>query len=406
MVTGNFKIAMDSIRSSKWRSFLTMLGIIIGVTSVVTVVSIGEGVKRQVSDQIGHLGSDLITVRPGKAITGDAGYVSGIQFSNALVSAPLNESDIKAVSETKGIKNVVPMSYVTATPKVDNASIENTFVFGTTSGLPEIFNQKVEYGAFFKDDNTKNVAVIGKRVAEELFKETVPIGRSLDIRGQSFVVLGVFEEFDTVALTPSTNYNSAIFIPLSASKKLVNNQANIQQILVKPTDPGATDTVIKEMKSRLLNAHSGQHDFSILKQEDTLAIANTILNLLTGLISGIAAISLIVGGIGIMNIMIVSVTERTQEIGIRKAVGATNSQILGQFIIESAVISLVGGIVGVIVSILVNFVLRIVTDLEPLVTVPIMAVAVLVALAVGIVFGVAPALKAAHKDPIEALRQT
>jgi putative ABC transport system permease protein len=155
----------------------------------------------------------------------------------------------------------------------------------------------------------------------------------------------------------------------------------------------------------LLNAHSGQNDFTILKQEDNLAISNSVLNLLTSLITAVAAVSLVVGGIGIMNVMIVSVTERTHEIGIRKAVGATNQQILAQFMIESAVISFVGGVIGVISSILLNFMLRISTDLQPVVTLPIMGVAVLVALVVGIVFGVAPALNASRKDPIEALRR-
>lgn len=405
MVTGNFKIALDSIKSAKWRSFLTMLGIIIGVASVVTVVSIGEGVKKQVTDQITHLGSDLITVRPGKSSTTDAGYVPGVQFTNGLISTPLLESDFKTVAETPGVKTTVPMSYITATPKTGTRAVENAFVFGTTAGLQEVLNQKVEYGAFFDESETREVAVIGTRVAEELFQETVPTGERFEIRGKSFIVVGVFEEFDTVALTPNTDYNSAIFIPLPAAKKLVNNQLNIQQIFVKPTNASETDVVVQNISSRLLNSHGGQEDFSVLKQEDTLAISTTILDLLTGFISGIAAISLIVGGIGIMNIMIVSVTERTQEIGVRKAVGATNRQILSQFVIEAAVISFVGGVIGVITSIGMNFVLRIVTDLQPVITLPIMAIAVLVALLVGVVFGVAPALRAAHKDPIEALRR-
>lgn len=396
---------MDSIKSAKWRSFLTMLGIIIGVASVVTIVSIGEGVKKQVTEQITHLGSDLITIKPGKSSSTDAGYISGVQFSNGLVSPPLLESDIKTVSETPGVKTTVPMSYVSATPKTERRSVESAFVFGTTNGLPEVLNQKVEYGAFFDSDETREVAVIGTRVAEALFKETVPTGERFEIRGKSFIVVGVFEEFDTVALTPNTDYNSAIFIPLPAAKKLVNNQLNVQQIFVKPNDSSQTDSVVQSLQARLLNAHAGQDDVSVLTQEDTLTVSTSILDLLTGLIGGVAAISLIVGGIGIMNIMIVSVTERTQEIGVRKAVGATNRQILSQFIIEAAVISFVGGIIGVIASMFMNFLLRITTDLEPVITVPIMIVAVFAALVAGIIFGVAPALRAAHKDPIEALRR-
>ncbi len=407
MVTGNFKIAMDSIKTSKWRSFLTMLGIIIGVVSVVTIVSIGEGVKKQISDQIGHRGPDLITIQPGKTVTRDkSGKITGVNYMTAFAGNALNENDLNAVRKTPGVASVVPMSFVTATPKVENREYANGFVLGTTDGLPESLNQKVEYGAFFgQDDSSKDVAVIGRNVAEALFQETVPIGRSMQIHGRSFVVLGVFEQFKTTSLIPNADYNSAIFIPFESGKKLTNGQTGIQQIMVKPKDASKADVTVQALHTALQDAHAGQDDFTILRQEDSLAIASNILNLLTGLIAGIAAISLIVGGVGIMNIMLVSVTERTREIGVRKAIGANSHQILSQFIIESAVISLVGGFIGVILSILTNFFLRIFTDLEPLITLPIMGVAVLVSLVVGIVFGAAPALKAARKDPIHALRQ-
>lgn len=408
MVTGNFKIAMDSMKSAKWRSFLTMLGVIIGVVSVVTIVSIGEGVKKQVSNQITHLGSDLITVLPGKPVKRDAnGKVTGVNYFSIFAGNSLNESDLNVVAKTRGVATAVPLSFITGTPKVEKREYQSGSIFGTTDKLPDALNQKVEYGAFFEaSDSSKDVAVIGPRVAEELFQETVPIGRSMQIRGHNFVVLGVFEKFDTTSLSPNADYNSAIFIPLEASKKLTNGQVAIQQILTKPTDPQQTNQTVDSLHTSLLNAHAGQDDFTILKQEDSLAIANTILNLLTGLISSIAAISLVVGGIGIMNIMLVSVTERTREIGVRKAVGATNQQIMSQFIIEAAMISVVGGFLGVILSIFANFFLRIFTDLQPVITLPIMGIAVVVSMIVGIIFGAAPAFKAARKDPIEALRQT
>lgn len=406
MVTGNFKIAMDSIKRAKWRSFFTMLGIIIGVVSVVTIVSIGEGVKKQVGSEIDRLGPDLITLRPGKVVERDQqGRITGVPLLNTLVNTPLTEADLKVVTGTKNVQSAVPLGYLSGAPKADKREMQHALVFGTTSDLPKALNQEIEYGEFFDRDANKNVAVIGKQVAEDLFQETVPIGNSMQIRGQSFVVIGVFEEFNRISFSPEINYNAAIFIPTAAAKKLNNNQLSVQQILIRPHEPSQTDSVVQDLNGRLLNAHSGQSDFTVLKQEDNLAISNAILNLLTGFITAVAAVSLIVGGIGIMNVMIVAVTERTKEIGIRKAVGATNQQILAQFLIESAVISFVGGIIGVITSILVNFILRISTDLQPVVTLPIMGIAVLVALVVGVIFGVAPALKAAQKDPIEALRR-
>lgn len=406
MVTGNFKIAMDSIKRSKWRSFFTMLGIIIGVASVVTIVSIGEGVKQQVQGEIDRLGPDLITLRPGKVVERDSnGQISGVPLLNTLVNTPLSEADLKVVKETKNVRTAVPIGYLTGTAKIKEREMQNAIVFGTTSDLPKALNQEIEYGAFFDKDANKNVAVIGKQVAEELFQETVPIGSSMQIRGQSFVVVGIFEEFDRISFTPDIDYNTAIFIPTNAAKKLNNNSLSIQQILIRPNESSQTEGVVKDLNSRLLNAHAGQSDFTVLKQEDNLAISNAVLNLLTSLITAVAAVSLIVGGIGIMNVMIVAVTERTKEIGIRKAVGATNQQILGQFLIESAVISFVGGIIGVLVSILANFTLRIFSDLQPVVTIPIIAFSVFAALVVGVIFGVAPAFQAARKDPIEALRR-
>ena len=406
IVTGNYKIAMDSIRSARWRSFLTMLGIIIGVMSVVTIVSIGEGVKKQIVDQISQLGPDLITVRPGKTVTRDAsGKITGINYASAFVGNAFSEADLKTVTQTKDVGSAVPFSFVTGTPAAEGRHYDNATIFGTSDALPAALNHKVQYGAFFsKNDINKDVAVIGKDVAEQLFQETVPIGRSMDIRGHSFVVLGVFEQFQKTSVVPGTDYNSAIFIPIDSAEKITNGQANIQQILVKPSSPQVAQSAYDNLRGSLLNAHAGQEDFTLLTQQDNLSIANDLLNLLTRLISGIAAVSLLVGGIGIMNVMLVSVTERTREIGVRKSVGASSHQILSQFVIEAAVISFVGGVIGVAGSILANLFIRIFTDLQPVITIPIMILAVGIALMVGVLFGMAPALRAARKDPIEALR--
>lgn len=404
-VTGNFTIAMDSIKSSKWRSFLTMLGIVIGVASVVTIVSIGEGVKKQVSDQIGHLGADLITVRPGKLNAENKSALASLSYLSSFGGNTFSEADYKVISQIPGVASAVPMGHVTTSASIKDRVYDDGNIVATNEKLPELLNQKVEYGAFFTaDDSNRDVAVIGKRVAEELFQETVPIGRSMQIRGHNFVVLGVFEEFDKTPLVSGIDYNAAIFIPTAAGKAANGGQLGLQQILVKPASTEVADQTVTAITVALKAAHANQQDFTVLKQEDTLAIANTILNLLTALISGVAAISLLVGGIGIMNVMLVSVTERTREIGVRKSVGATNQQILLQFCIEAAMISFVGGIIGVLLSLVANFFIRVTTDLEPLITLPIMGVAIIVSLLVGVLFGMTPALKAARKNPIEALR--
>jgi ABC-type antimicrobial peptide transport system permease subunit len=408
MITGNVKMALDAIRTAKWRSLLTMLGIIVGVASVVTIVSLGEGAKQEIVGQINHLGPDLLTIRPGKTITrGNGGDVSGVNLLATFGGgATMPENDLAVVQKAPGVGVAVPLSLVTGTVSANGREYDQGFVVGTTEGMPEILNQKIEYGGFFgQGEDERNVAVIGKRVAEQLFGENGPIGRSMDVRGHTFVVRGVFQEFADTPLIPNNNYNYAIFIPFKTAKAISGNQTQIQQILAKPQDPQAVPQTMESISGALKGAHGGQEDFTILQQSDNLAIASRVLNLLTGLISAVAAISLIVGGIGIMNIMLVSVSERTHEIGVRKAVGATNRQILGQFLVEAAMISFVGGLIGVGISLLANFGLRILTELHPVITLPIMVVAVTVAVGVGVFFGMTPALKAARKDPIEALRQ-
>jgi len=383
-----------------------MLGIIIGVLSVVTAVSIGEGVKQQLTGQINKFGEDLITVQPGKTVTRDAsGQITNVNLFSSFGTTSLTEADLEVVRNSGGVRLAVPLSPINGIAEYEGRQFSQGIILGTTEAAPEALNQPVQYGAFFSEkDANQNGVVIGTRVAQELFQENVPIAKTLRIRDQTFIVRGVFEEFENSPLTPTLDYNSAIFMPYSVGKELTNNQALIREILAKPTNVAETEAVAGSIRTALLSAHAGQEDFTVLRQEENLAVAGNILDLVTTVIAGIAAISLIVGGIGIMNIMFVSVTERTQEIGIRKAIGATNNQILSQFLIEALMLSLIGGIIGVLMSGLANYLLRIFTNLTPVITLPVVGVSIVVAVVVGVIFGVAPALRAARKNPIDALR--
>ncbi len=401
---GNVKMALQSIKTSKWRSLLTMLGIIIGVVSVVTTVSLGEGVKQQLRNQIGQRGSDLVTVLPGKRVERDnKGNITS--FNPIAPSGTLfSETDYTAVESLPSVDKVTPFARVTGLAQTDKKSYSGN-IFATSGQVPDLLRQKVEFGSFFSNSEQNEFAVIGVNVAEQLFGENVPVGKSFKIRDQSFVVQGIFEEFDsTSTLFLNEDYNNAIFIPYQVGRKLMGGTIQVQQILAKPKADTTSQKLTSDIDQALLKAHGGQPDFTVLEQEETLALAANLLDLVTRLIAGIAAISLIVGGIGVMNIMLVSVSERTGEIGIRKAVGATNRQILSQFLTEAVILSLVGGVIGVVSSVLLNFILRVFTDLQPVITLPIMGVAVFVAVLVGAFFGATPALRAARKDPIEALR--
>jgi putative ABC transport system permease protein len=317
----------------------------------------------------------------------------------------LSRSDVATAQNTEDVDMAVPLSIVTGSPKGENGPYKNGLVIGTTDALPDALYQSLAYGSFFdSSDSGQNIAVIGEHAARQLFNENVPLGHSFEFRGRDFIVRGIFNEFDAAPLSIEADFNNAIFIPDDTAQEITSNNAPIYELLVRPSDPDKTNQVVDALGHNLAKAHGGQTDFSILKQSESLEASNKILGLLTRLIVGVAAISLLVGGIGIMNVMLVSVTERMHEIGIRKAIGATNRQILNQFVIESTVLSVAGGIIGIIISLIIDAILRLFTDLKPVISWWVVALAVGVSLTVGIVFGAIPALKAARKDPIEALR--
>lgn len=405
MWSGNFKLAIANLRSARWRSLLTMLGIIIGVSSVVTIVSLGEGLKQQVAGQINQLGSDVLTVRSGKIVKNEAGEAQGLNLLAFLSASTLSAKDTESVSELPSVAKVAPVSFVTNTVATDATQMDNVYVIGTSSSLPDILNQKVRYGEFFTPNiEGQNFAVIGTNIAHELFGEYNPVGHSLNVNGQSFVVRGVLAPTSGGLLSVAqTDFNSAVFIPFTPAQQLADGHTNILQILVQAKSDKDIDGTIGDIRSTLLKNH-GREDFSVLKQYELLDIAGSVVNTITGFISGIAAISLLVGGIGIMDIMLVSVSERTREIGLRKAVGATNRQILNQFLTEGIVLTIGGGLIGIAISLLINLGLRLYTNWEPVITWPIVLLAVGISVAVGIIFSTAPALKAARKDPIAALR--
>ncbi len=405
MFSGNLKLAWFNLRQSKWRSFFTTAGIIIGVSSVIIFVSLGQGLKNQIVGQINQMGPDVVTVRSGRIVNrGQAGQISGLNLLAFFTAGTLTDQDQAKISALPSVKTAVPMTLVTNSVQADGHRLDNAFVIGTGPDLLSVLNQKLAYGAFLSSDALdQNAAVIGQNVAHNLFHELNPVGSSFDILGSSFIVRGVLAPSSGGLLSAAqTDFNSAVFVPTAAARQLAGGRGQILQILAK--SQGSLDKTVADIHKALLDSHSGQEDFTILKQNELLDVAGSLVNVVTGFISSIAAISLLVGGIGIMNILLVSVTERTREIGIRKAIGATNRQILRQFLAEGTVITLVGGVIGVIVALLADLLLRLFTGLKPAITVPIVLLAVGVSVAVGITFSTLPALKAARKTPIEALR--
>jgi len=403
---GNIRMALASVRSTKWRSMLTMLGIIIGIVSVVMVVGIGEGVKREVAHQIDQFGKDLITVRPGKLQKDNGRIVTNTDLLFGLNSiSGLTENDLKTIQKSDHVRLAAPLGLVPGSVKAGDRKLDQTMVIATNSSLPAALNRDVPYGDFFDEEGEDdNVAVIGRSVAGALFDDFVPLGQTFEFRGKTFIVRGMFDDFKSTPLSPASNFNNAIFIPHKVAEELTGNSVQMYSILAKPDKLENAKAAQTSIEKRMLKSHGNEEDFSVLDQKQNLAASSNVLSLITTMVAAVAAISLLVGGVGIMNIMLASVTERMHEIGVRKAIGATSRQILNQFIMEAAVLSVVGGVVGIALSIAGVFALRTYTSLKPVISVEAIAVATFASLAIGIIFGTIPAIKAARKDPIEALR--
>ncbi len=408
MFKGNFKMAVSSLRGAKWRSLLTMVGIIVGVVSVVCTVALGEGIKRQLIGQINQLGNDVITIRAGKLVNRDKqGHITKVNVPTSYVFSnnSLPAKDLKVIEGTDNIKTTVPIGIISGSVKNGDKEYANGSIIATSADMSNVLKLKVAYGTFFDDgDTTLPQVVIGSQVAADLFDTRAPLGMTLTIHGQDFIVAGVLDSLSASPITLGPDFNKAIFVPYSAAQNLTGGNTQLVEVLAQATDQNQTNQIISDLNQQLQISHGHQDDFTVLRQDENLLVTDRVLSTLTAFIAGIAAISLIVGGIGIMNIMLVSVSERTREIGVRKALGATNNQILGQFLVEAIVLTTAGALLGMILSGLIVIGLRLTTHLQPVITWPIVLAACLVAIVVGVVFGIAPAAKAARKDPIDALR--
>ena len=400
-----FRVALKALTRNKMRTGLTMLGMIIGVAAVITVVALGNGTQKQIEEQISSAGTNMITVRAGNFARG--GVHGGMGTSTALT-----EKDVDAIR-----KQVPSAQYIAAgvnTREQVVASNQNwsTRIQGTDIDYPVIRFWPMKYGEFFTTthvDSAAKVAVLGVIVSDRLYGENVdPVGESIRIRNQSFRVIGVMapkgsgsfgEDQDDIIIAPYT----------TVMKKLRGRRAvSIQDITISARSADEVDRTVEEISQVLRAQHKlipgDDDDFMVRTQEDITDMRTQATETMTGLLAGIAGVSLIVGGIGIMNIMLVSVTERTREIGIRMAVGAKSRDVLFQFLVEAVVLSLLGGLIGVSLGFAVSEGLTQLMALPAAIPLDAVVLAFGVAATIGIVFGVYPARKAAQLDPIEALR--
>ncbi|HSX43640.1 MAG TPA: ABC transporter permease [Candidatus Saccharimonadales bacterium] len=399
MRQGNIRLALKNIKHTRGRSYATMLGIIIGVMAVVLVVSIGQGVKMQIANQLGRYGKGTITVQPYVPASA-SGIFSGL--SNQTTSL-LSGNDLQVVQKTHGVDVAVPLSSSAGVMRGDH-TLQAPFVVATTANLPRVIKQHIQYGGFFDPTVDDKAVVLGASVAHQLFDDNAPLGQTLTWRGQHFRVAGVFSSFNAPPFSLEANFNNAVFVPYSTAQSLSGSVLGSYQIIAKVSTHADVAQVAHTVRSALVATHGGAADVTVLRSDQNDVAANRTIHLLTLLVVGAAIIALVVGGVGIMNVMLVSVTERMHEIGVRKAIGATNRQIMSQFMSEALVLSATGAVIADILSAGAIGLMRLYTSLQPVIVWQIMVVAPVLAIAIGLFFGSVPALKAARKDPIEALR--
>ncbi len=400
-LTETFRSALDGLNANRRRSFLSMLGIIIGIAAVIIIISITQGSQRSISERIQALGTNLINVGPGRG-----GGFAGMR-ARALGNLFTLEDGEKILKKASAVKRVVPVINTRLLLQYQDRNVEIT-VNGVSPEYQEVLNFWVEEGRFIDSRDLRSyrtVIVLGEGVANDLFEDVDPLGQSILVNGPSsrykFRVIGVMQPKGRVMFS---NFDDQAFIPITTAQKRLLHTRYVESFSIQAESREASDEAIEQIDAILYQKFQDDTKYRIFSQEELLSTMSSVMQTFTIMLVGIAGISLLVGGIGIMNTMLVSVTERTREIGTRMAVGAKRSDILLQFLWESMVLCLVGGVIGIVAGWIGSTMIASLAGWATVVSFPAVALALGFATVVGLFFGIYPANKASKLDPVEALR--
>ena len=404
MLFDHIENAYETLRRNRTRSVLTTLGITIGIASVTCILALSGGVSRMIGAQIADHSGQLIVVRPGLQ-SRDPNAIMNPVAQQSFSTSTLTETDVAELSKLEGIETAVPVMTINGTLKSSSETVSDNVILATTPDFATIAGVKMRTGQFLDNVTDNSTAVVGEQLAIDLFGTNTPVGQTFTLRNETFTVIGVIRQSQNPINYNNVDLNNAAVVSFERGKLFHQGRAQIQQIDLLAKKDSPVGEVRQRVEQKLLQQHLGERDFTVASGDEISRPTNALFTALTQVLTAIAAISLLVGGIGVMNIMLVGVAERTREIGIRKAVGASNGTIVTQFLIESLLMSLLGGILGYCLGYLAAFALSTFLYFAPAFTWLTAGMAFAMAVLVGVLFGLYPALKASRKDTIESLRQ-
>ena len=400
----HLSIALDSLHRNRARTFLSALGIAIGVASIVLIMSLTGGIGSLISASSDKNNANLILVRPSTGKELAENLIDELTANNQYAKSSLTLDDAASIAKLGNIEAVAPVASNISAVTIGDKSYQSINVVATNADLVKTAKLALKNGQFFEESGThNNAAVIGHDLATKLFGTTDILARTFQYGDQKFIIIGVLEKTDSPINYNGVDFDNSILIDINFASSF-ESSIQIQQINVRTTTTDSTESVAEEIKTKLTNSKKGDTTFQVLTGSSNFQPAGSLLSIISSMLTLVASISLIVGGVGIMNIMLVSVSERTREIGIRKAVGASSGNILLQFLFESIILSFIGGIMGIALGYATAFAISLITPFAPHISWSILGITCLTSLIVGVIFGVYPAAKAATKDPITSLK--